>query len=104
MTRSLCEIYNLRTGFIGTAYLFCCIFTNTYVAGKLDEYESEIGKSVVDIIGNHTSIMDFLPNAVQESGKALLGAAIGKTTTGMANYLLIGRLGYRTMQMLKPLR
>jgi uncharacterized membrane protein YcjF (UPF0283 family) len=104
MIGDLCSIYNVRTGFIGTVYLLCCVFSNAFIAGKLDEFESEISKTAIDTISKHTSVFDFLPEAMQGIANTLAGRFAGTTTTGFANYLLMKRLGWRSMQMLKPLR
>ena len=104
MIRNLCSIYNLRTGNIGTMYILCCVFTNTFIAGKLDEFESEIGKKAVEMVGKNTSVFEFIPNAMKDSAKSFAGAFVGKAATGLANYIMMKRLGYRAMRMLKPLR
>ena len=103
MVQQLCKIYNLRTGGVGTVYLLCCIFGNTFFAGKLSDLETEIGENLVELLPKK-SIFEFLPSAVHGIAESLAGKFAGKAATGIANYVLMRRLGYRAMQMLKPLR
>ena len=129
MLRDLCTIYNLRTGFVGTTYLLGRAAANTFVAGKLDEFEAEIGETITKTLSNF-NISDYFStagkvvgtaagtivsgpagavvgsnvgSAMGKASAALTKAVTGRATVATVNYLLMRRLGYRAMQMLQPL-
>jgi uncharacterized membrane protein YcjF (UPF0283 family) len=100
MLRDLCVIYNVRVGSLGTLALLWRAFFNTYVAGRLEATESyaeaQLDKAVHEYL---PGLEDFLPGVAR---KGLEKIAV-KAGVGIANLLLIRRLGKKAISMLQPL-
>ena len=45
MLTDLCRLYNLRVGRLGTAVLLARVFTNAYLAGRLQESEAQFSRA-----------------------------------------------------------
>jgi uncharacterized membrane protein YcjF (UPF0283 family) len=93
LLRDLCLIYNVRVGSLGTAALLGQVFFNAYVAGRLEEYEKHAEETF------HSAIGEFLP----AFGQKIVAKFAAKTSIGLANYLLITRLGKHATRVLQPL-
>jgi len=96
LLRDLCTIYNVRVGGYGTAALLWRVFFSAYVAGKLDEWEEHASDTLESIMDE---LPEFIPNIVQN----FVAKVAAKGATGLANYVLVRRLGMRAIAMLQPL-
>ena len=93
MVAELCRIYNVRTGKIGTLRILLKIVFHTYIAGKVDEWEDSVGKTVAELL--------------QEAGlPSAMGTVVGKFSAKSAaayfNYRLLRRIGLETIALLQP--
>ncbi|HVC97637.1 MAG TPA: YcjF family protein [Pirellulales bacterium] len=98
MLGSLCRVYQLRTGPLDMLYLFALVMGQAFFAGEAEEHGEEIASSLTDAVPNALhgvgiSALDWVP----------FGNLADKAGQGVANFLLINRIGRTACNMLRPL-
>jgi putative membrane protein len=89
----LCRIYNLAVGPLATALLLLRVVVNAYVAVRIDAWEEYADDTL-------ENVMENLP--ISDVGKRIVGRISVKSGTGLANYLLVRRLGKHAIGLLRP--
>lgn len=89
----LCRLYNLRVGALGTAALLSRVFFLAFIAGKIDEWEEPVESDLESVLKY------ILPGDVASN---VMGRFAAKAGAGLANYLLMKRLGNKAIEMLRP--
>lgn len=86
----LARLYQVRTSTIGTAYLLVNAFANTYLAGRIEESFDDVAHSI------HEHVAGFVGVAAAKISS--------RVADGVANGLLIYRLGTAARRLIRPLR
>jgi len=104
MLGSLCRVYQLRAGPLDMLYLFALVVGQSFFAGEMEEHSEDVaswftgaldGDSAGDAVGHVSSdLASWVPG---------LGKLVGKATQGLANGLLLNRIGRNACKMLRPL-
>ncbi|HVA48329.1 MAG TPA: YcjF family protein [Pirellulales bacterium] len=102
MLGSLCRVYQLRAGPLDMLYLFGLVMGQSFFAGELEEHSEEVASWLSDpvaslfhgVLGDSTAIDSFLPG---------VGKIAGKAGQGIANGLLLNRIGRNACKLLRPL-
>ena len=101
----LCAIYKVRAGKWGTAKILAHVFVNTFAASRVDQWSN--------VAADHAAkwISQFLPHTTNAAGQLAEGAGVGlvsklmpRFASGMANGVLLYRLGKTTIRELRPLQ
>ncbi|QGJ68821.1 Hypothetical protein PBC10988_4840 [Planctomycetales bacterium 10988] len=93
MIGDLCSLYRVRTNRWSTIYLMGHLFVNTFAASKLEEVTDFYGEEFAEIL--NSSIGSVLAG--------LTGKISARSAEGLANGLLLRRLGYATIRHLRPI-
>lgn len=102
MLGSLCRVYQLRAGPLDMVYLFGLVMGQSFFAGEIEEHSEEIASSLMEAIstalhgvaGDSSSLDLLLPG---------MGKLAGKAGQGIANGLLLNRIGRNACKLLRPL-
>ncbi|HUY33866.1 MAG TPA: YcjF family protein [Pirellulales bacterium] len=104
MLGSLCRVYQLRAGPLDMLYLFALVMGQAFFAGEVEEHGEEIASSLTEAVpialhGVGISALDWVPGMPPGLGKLA-----GKAGQGLANGLLLKRIGRSACELLRPLR
>jgi uncharacterized membrane protein YcjF (UPF0283 family) len=100
MLGSLCRIYQLRAGPLDMLYLFGLVMGQSFFAAQAEEHAEEV---VSAVSGRVARVLDEF--GLDVAGKVPgLGKLAGKASQGLANGLLLSRIGGSACKMLRPLR
>jgi uncharacterized membrane protein YcjF (UPF0283 family) len=103
MLKDLCALYNVRTTPLGTCSLAGRLFMTSFVAARLEGQLSSLAQEAERAVTASISPGD----AVNAAGKILTTATMGvgrRVAEGVANYMLIRRLGDACIQHLRPIQ
>lgn len=87
MLGSLCRVYQLRAGPFDMVYLFGLVMGQSFFAGEIEEHSEEIATWLTEAIGN----------------SPVMGKLAGKAGQGIANAMLLNRIGRNACKLLRPL-
>jgi putative membrane protein len=92
LVHDLCKLFNLRTSNAATATILGRVMVSAYVAGNLQALSDEGGRTIAEELSAQLGSV----------GAKILGSVGAKVGEGAVNALLIGRVGRRTVTLLRP--
>ena len=101
MLGSLCRVYQLRAGPFDMVYLFGLILGQAFFAGRIEEHSDEMASWFDGTMGD---VLKDVGGAVPDLAANMFGQLAAKGSQGLANGLLLNRIGRQASKMLRPIK
>lgn len=92
MVRDMMTLYNLKVGAVSAGYILVHAISQAYIAGELQDLSDSFAESLNDVVAGHVG-------QVASKITTVIGAKAGE---GVANGLMMYRLGRSTTKLLQP--
>ncbi|NCP01847.1 MAG: DUF697 domain-containing protein [Deltaproteobacteria bacterium] len=92
MVRDMMTLYNLRVSNLGTGFILFHAISQAYIAGELQDLTESFAESLNDLVVSHFG----------QVGSKIAKVVGSKAVEGVANGLMMYRLGRATTKLLQP--